>query len=389
MYCNGKGNEEEEGIDDAENLPWSTVGYQRLLSCLSDGTYNRAIDDGSEAPSTISQLEEDDGGSVPPPRLVLVYLHSPIHRHTRPFVRDVLLNPRLSSFAAEQSLILWGGDVSRSAEANALAHSLGISTFPALAIVGCPVVQDYIQQNSNTNTTSRGHKSEILYLRSGYPDGSSPAQTLARVLSDVGSASRRHHRATSEALRVRRERSEASRLRVEQDGEYRAALEADRRREEERAAQLEVEAAAKTAAREAEAEAEREQEEAKAAQRAKRNDARVRLREEPGVGEGGTCRVRITMPCGARIDRRFYENDTVQSIRDFLTVSWEDAEKEADMIELLTTPTSRGRKKVPQRIENFSMSTNFPKRILDSNEMTLLGAGLVPQAVIMLQDLDA
>ena len=37
----------------------------------------------------------------------------------------------------------------------------------------------------------------------------------------------------------------------------------------------------------------------------------------------------------------------------------------------------------------YALIQNYPKKTLDDNEATLKDAGLVPQAVLMLQDLDA
>jgi hypothetical protein len=40
-------------------------------------------------------------------------------------------------------------------------------------------------------------------------------------------------------------------------------------------------------------------------------------------------------------------------------------------------------------IENFQLSMNYPKKSLVDGEKTLESEGLCPQAVIMVQDLDA
>ena len=74
--------------------------------------------------------------------------------------------------------------------------------------------------------------------------------------------------------------------------------------------------------------------------------------EEPPAGTADTARIRLTLPNGRRIDRRFHADDTIE-------------------------------------VANFSLSTSFPKRTYDDPAVTLREGDLVPQAALMVQDLDS
>ena len=92
---------------------------------------------------------------------------------------------------------------------------------------------------------------------------------------------------------------------------------------------------------------------------------------EPPVGtKVGVARMRFTLPNGKKVDRRFRSADTVEVLRAFLTVHLEETGVE---------------------IKNFGLSTNFPRKTFGEadNKLTLEEAGLAPQAVVMVQDLDA
>jgi len=164
---------------------------------------------------------------------------------------------------------------------------------------------------------------------------------------------------------TRLQRQQEIDLREEQDREYREALEADQRREREREEErLRVE--------------EEEQQRVDAIQHAedvkvnRMQQARELLvmngEEEPGKSEKGCARIRLMLPSGQRIERRFWGVDTVNVVRAFLMVYFEE--------------NGVG-------IENFQLNCNYPKKALADGDATVESEGLCPQAVIMVQDLDA
>ncbi len=90
---------------------------------------------------------------------------------------------------------------------------------------------------------------------------------------------------------------------------------------------------------------------------------------EPAAG-AGVARIRFTLPNGKKVDRRFRSNETIEVLRAFLIVNFDEQ---------------------GMGIKIFGISTNFPKRSFGEHQdgLTLEEAGLSPQAVVMVQDLDA
>jgi hypothetical protein len=75
---------------------------------------------------------------------------------------------------------------------------------------------------------------------------------------------------------------------------------------------------------------------------------RLRVSVEPPAEY--SARVRVQMPNGAKLDRRFLPQDTVQHVREFLEVYVHD-------------------NNIP--IVNFSISTHYPKRTLSDPSQTI------------------
>ncbi|CAN0017958.1 unnamed protein product, partial [Hapterophycus canaliculatus] len=100
-------------------------------------------------------------------------------------------------------------------------------------------------------------------------------------------------------------------------------------------------------------------------------DLRSRVRDEPPAG-GNTARIRLQLPNGSKVDRRFDGDGTVGEIRGFVTLHLQDND-------------------IP--IKNFSMSTNFPRRTYvqedGDDDLSVVEAGLHPTAVLFVHDLDA
>jgi ATPase subunit of ABC transporter with duplicated ATPase domains len=157
-------------------------------------------------------------------------------------------------------------------------------------------------------------------------------------------------------------------LRYEQNFEFERAAEADR----ERALQQQAE----QKAREEEAEQAQSQAELNAAlelSKALDKEATLkRLREslvpEPPSGPD-TTKIRLQLPNGSKIDRRFPSTSTIGAVRNFVDVYLSENGLE--------------------HIEHYSVGTNFPKQIFSDDSISLREAGLHPQSVLYVQDLDA
>ena len=172
--------------------------------------------------------------------------------------------------------------------------------------------------------------------------------------------------AVEEARRVQREEDQL--LREEQNREFQETLLADQMRE------IEQREAAERERREQE---EKEEEERRiiAKEESRLEDAKSLLEKagEPAPDlKQGVARLRFTMPNGKKVDRRFHSVDTIETIRAFLIVHFHEQSVEG--------------------MKNIGLSTNYPRKTFKEEEddkMKLEEAGLAPQAVIMVQDLDA
>jgi FAS-associated factor 2 len=175
------------------------------------------------------------------------------------------------------------------------------------------------------------------------------AGELARRLVVIKSV---HARALENERSAQEQRQESTSLRGEQDVEFERALEADRQREaEERAERQRKEEA------EDEAKVEAELQAAMALSKSLNKEAnlkrkREKLGAEPPKGPDAT-KLRLQFPNGSKIDRRFNKTCTVQEVRDFIEVYLGDNE--------IT-------------MEQFSISTNFPRKTFSDNSITLLDA---------------
>jgi FAS-associated factor 2 len=189
----------------------------------------------------------------------------------------------------------------------------------------------------------------------------------SRVITYLNTTITQHSEvlAVEEGRRLQRE--EDQRLREEQNREYQETLLEDQMRETERQEVVDRERRAKE-----------EKEEAKRLARAKEEnrleDAKATIEMaggEPPAGSEGVTRLRFTLPNGKKVDRRFHTADTIGVLRAFLVLHFH----EQPGIE----------------IKNFGLSTNFPRKSFgdEDREATLEEAGLAPQAVVMVQDLDA
>ncbi|EWM28327.1 UBX domain-containing protein [Nannochloropsis gaditana] len=286
-------------------------------------------------------------------KLLLVYVHAPLHEHTPAFVQRVLNTDPIVSFL-DGNMLVWGGSV-HSADACQTAQILDAAAFPFIALVAC----------------QRHPHLSVLEHMEGVTADIGPEAILQRLTAAMA----RLQAAMEQQQAVVREREERSRLQAEQNREYQEALEADRRREaalvaEKARAVQEAEAAQRRA------EEEREEEEKKRVVYAQCiAEKQSRLPPEPAPGSPGALRLRLQFPHGKKLDRRFRPTDSIQIVRDFIDVQVAEEEK--------------GGKEEGCRLVNYSLSTPFPKRTFGEVGMTLQEVGLHSADTIYITDLDA
>ena len=292
--------------------------------------------------------------------LMLIYLHSPLHADGTKFIRNFLCHPRLLELlnGRSDSVTCFGASV-HSADGARLREMMDVTSFPFLALINVKSTgsASSINNNNNNNVTL-----ELLLRMEGHGILNLPPAQLINYLT---TAITHHAESLAQAELRRLQREEEIRLREEQDREYQEALMADQIRETQR--------------REAEEEARRREEEKieEERQRVEKEkkwleDAKALMKEskEPAAGSNGVARLRFTLPNGKKVDRRFRCHDKLEVVRAFLIVYFH--EQSVDL-------------------KNFGLSMNFPKRTFREGDwsLTLMEAGLTPQAVVMVQDLDA
>mmetsp|Transcript_5280 Transcript_5280/g.8096 ORF Transcript_5280/g.8096 Transcript_5280/m.8096 type:complete len:481 (-) Transcript_5280:181-1623(-) len=300
--------------------------------------------------------------------LLLLYLHSPLHSQSTKFIDNYLCHPQLLKLLndnTENNVVRCFGASVHSADGQRLSDMMEVTSFPFMALVSVKKSSSSRSSSTNNNNTNNSISMELLLrLESTQLYTIQPSQ----ITTYLQTAITRHATLIAEETARRLQREEDSRLREEQNQEYQEALLADQQREMERNERMEQER------RKREEEEERVRLEIVKEQSRLENAKRI-LEEsggEPDVGtKVGVARMRFTLPNGKKVNRRFYSLDTVEVLRAFLTLH---LEKETGL-----------------EIKNFGLSTSFPKRSFgeEDDKLTLEEAGLAPQAVVMVQDLDA
>lgn len=284
-------------------------------------------------------------------KFLLIYLHSELHESTDAFCRGILASPGVSRYISD-NLLMWAGSV-YDPEGFALTYQLKTKTFPFLCLL-MPQSETIVQ----IADTFQGDFTERTLL-----------ERLQRALNTFGAV-------LADQTRTTARRAEATSLRAQQDLEYAEAMERDR---------VAREAVERERARREQEERAREEEAHAKAQEAELqnalnlsmtlnyekqiNELRSSLPVEPSESAPDVSAIRLQLPRGGKLSRRFNKRDTVQTIHDFLQIYFFDNQIE---------------------VKNFSVSTNYPKRELSNERATTIeDAGLHPRGMLFVQDLDA
>lgn len=277
-------------------------------------------------------------------KFLFVYLHSPDHENTPPFVEQTLCSELVVQFLNE-NFIAWGGNI-RASEGYRMSNSLKASTFPFCAVV----------------MASANQRVALLQQLEGPRSAANLISAVTKVLEEQG--------ASLVAARIEEEERQVNRrLRDEQDAAYQAALQADQERERQR-----QEEAERLAFEKAEAERKQREEEAAAAKAAreagekqaaleqKRQQKALALGPEPEKGSDVT-EVLIRFPNGERKGRRFHATATISSIYDYVD----------------SLPEFNAR--------SYKLVSNFPRVVYGSDMLglSLKDAGLHPRASLYIQ----
>ena len=282
--------------------------------------------------------------------LLCVYLHSPLHRDANKILQNLLSHEQVLTLLEQQPPMVNLGLSIHSSQGAQLAQMLHAAAYPLL------VVLQPTRNNYNTPLLLRLEGPALVH---------STPQTLATYLSSV-MTKHRAHVAQQESIRI--EREQARLLRQQQDEEYQQALLDDQQRQREQQEEQDR----------LEREAQQEQDRRDALQQAKQDllsTSQTLLTTHAIVGNSSsssTTRTRFVLPSGKKLEHKFRSDAPVSVLRAFLRVHFHQQGME--------------------EIANIGLSTSFPRKTFNEEsdeQLTLQEAGLCPQAVLMVQDLDA
>lgn len=289
--------------------------YGRVHPGFFQGSYNQAIEH--------SKREL---------KYLLVYIHSPHHVNTPSFCRNILCSDEFSQFV-DNNFIFWAGNL-QCLEGFQVSNQLEAATYPFLGLIAP------LQQPVLVDRIEGVHSIDYLITR------------LNNVLDATG----------SEVVAAREERHMRTvdqQIREEQDAAYTASLRADQEKERKKQEELERQRAAE----------EEEQRQQKVLEELAKERANERERKkaffttEPDASKGAVARIALRLPNGQRLDRKFYQTDTLQTVYDYVDIQG--------------------------LYDNFSLTTSYPARTLEDLSQTLIEAKLVPSAMLLVQNNDA
>eukprot|EP00339_Tiarina_fusa_P023226 CAMPEP_0117077766 /NCGR_PEP_ID=MMETSP0472-20121206/54813_1 /TAXON_ID=693140 ORGANISM="Tiarina fusus, Strain LIS" /NCGR_SAMPLE_ID=MMETSP0472 /ASSEMBLY_ACC=CAM_ASM_000603 /LENGTH=371 /DNA_ID=CAMNT_0004804197 /DNA_START=122 /DNA_END=1233 /DNA_ORIENTATION=+ len=326
---------EFDGLSPAvtEKAAQQFVNHLKTLS--SSPTQTNAISEAFSSSGFVALKQE----AVTSNSLLVVYLHSPLHRKADDMCQK-LIHPIMLNFFNQDNIKTLGSSIHTSQGAS-LSQQLGVCSFPVLALL-----QPGRGSSDAAKLVFKAEGPSLLKMK--------PAQllpllngTYQRFLSVV---------AEQEARRIEREQEQE--LRRQQDEEYQETLRADQERERQQQEERDLE--------ERRVQEEEERVRRKEMEEKERLDkARALIR--PAPSSGGT-RIRFVLPSGQKLDRRFENDETVGALKAYLVLHFAE-----------NNPA----------IKNIALSTNFPKKTHDDDDKTLQESDLCPQSVLMVQDLDA
>eukprot|EP01025_Chloroclados_australasicus_P012706 TRINITY_DN1597_c0_g2_i1.p2 TRINITY_DN1597_c0_g2~~TRINITY_DN1597_c0_g2_i1.p2 ORF type:complete len:501 (+),score=75.32 TRINITY_DN1597_c0_g2_i1:49-1503(+) len=277
-------------------------------------------------------------------RLLFVYLHSPEHEDTDRFVTSSLCSNTVVQFLNRQ-MRSWGGNIHH-ADGFRLAGALSAATYPFCAVLAFS-----------------GSRLTLVTQIQGFVGADALLEALVQAVDMF------EPRLVAERAE-QQEREMARQLREEQDQAYQESLRLDREKAQK----------AEEKRRQEEEEIRKQQEEEQRKrlemerQQKKREDfynkiiqrriqKQQQLTAEPDASTAATTLIRIRLPDGSNAQRRFYDQDKVSSVYDFVC--------------------GLGALQCWQ----FSLAMSYPRKVFgpDSYSNTLIDAGLSPQAVLFVQ----
>jgi len=248
-----------------------------------------------------------------------------------------LNSPAAKSFLDEH-FIVWGGSINQTGEAMQVSHMLSASAYPFIGVLAAMTSTTYYR---------------ILDCLIG---NTSPADLITRLTNIL-----EYNMTTVAVTRADREERETNRrLREEQDRAYKESLALDQEKERKRKEEERKKEEEKLAIEREEFKKKKKEEQLKQDLERKRNN----LPPEPTDDGKSICRVRITLPSGTRLERRFLKADKFSTVYDFVDINFLES----------------------SHFEEYVLETNFPKNRFSNRNITLQEAGFGGQILLFVAE---
>jgi len=227
-------------------------------------------------------------------RPVFVYLHSPSHDLTPPFVRDTLQNQEVLDVLAQYTC--WFGSVTTPAGYNVATRTLRVTGFPYVAVM----------------TPASGNSSfKVVFQNAG-------TMTPPALVRGLRAALAKFHEALNRAVVQQMQLQDDRELRARQESEYDRMILDEKARLESKKAEEEKTKAVESEARRAQEEKQAEEEAERKRIEHERALALSMIPDEPAGNAPGVVATRIRFPDGSSKRRRFNQTDTLQDIHSFV-----------------------------------------------------------------------
>lgn len=252
-----------------------------------------------------------------------------------------MCKPQLSRFC-DENYVVWAGQI-WDFEAYHLSLTLRVSTYPFMALLMC----NSSREVSIADRIQGQIGEEVLITR------------LRNVM-------RAHQPTLNNQRRVQEQHTQRRSFIQEQDAAFRESEEIDRRNMELKA--KERREAEEREKMETQIEQQRVEDEARAEMERKADVDRkaAALAEEPAAG-ADIATIRVHLPSGSKVTRRFHKDVSIQILYDWLTVYFENN---------------------GMSTRNFSLNTTHPKRELTVSPKSVEAEGLFPRAMLVCIDHD-
>jgi len=303
------------------------------------GTYQQAISEASKAE-----------------KFLLVYLHSSLHINTPKFCNEVLCTEQVASFL-EDHFVIWMADVHQP-EGCKLTDNFGVTDYPFLAVVinisNYSSLAVYLQ---SLNYNRRIPRNGLMLV-----DSKQGEMTATKLIEDLTKTLEIHGPLIQAIRSERRDREREREIIENQNRDYFFSLEQDKAKEKQK--RDEEDRIRKEQERKIEEEREKEKQKEEDERKRKEKDEKNKeflqnLSPEPEKSDN-TTDVVIRLSNGKKIPHRFFGTDTLNYLISFVN-AFED-------------------------MENKILVTHFPKKSYSDTTKTLKELGLIPNALLFVEE---